>query len=129
MASLTAAAAAVPTQARDICWIDRVERMSGGVRVYFSDARTVTIIRPGSRGVTVFVDQDKPEAPTSDRLPAQVKRVEGALGDQFMSLNSGHDGCRLTVATQGDKIGLWAQAWMGMPGTRPGTSEKFIVAQ
>ena len=126
MVALAWLVAAAPAKA---CWVDRVERAPNGVRVYFQSGRTVSVMRPGKPAMVLLVDQTKPEEPATNKLPARVKRVEGALGDQFMSFNSPHDGCRLTVATLGNTIGLWAQAWTGMPGERPSGTEYFIASK
>jgi hypothetical protein len=117
-----------PVEARDICWIDRVERTKGGVKVFFESGRYVQIFRPSKPITTVLVDRSAPEHPPSSKDPARVKSVEGVSGDRFVTRTS-HDGCSMTVATQGDGVGIWVEAEMGLPGGPPVKTEKFIAAQ
>ena len=85
LASVLAMVSTVPTQApvTHICWVDRVEAEGSGVRVFFAE------------GAPVHPDEES---------------VHGELGATFSPANSGHDGCRLTVARKGKKLGVQAEA-------------------
>ncbi|MPZ33077.1 MAG: hypothetical protein GEV13_19160 [Rhodospirillales bacterium] len=128
-AAIAAIAMASPSTASAICWIERVERTKAGVKVFFGDRRPVWIIRPGQRLTIVDVDQAGSAEPASGNRPARVRWVEGVPGDLFRVQNSHHDSCRLTVARQGDKLGLWAEAQLSLPGTPSHETAKFIAAQ
>lgn len=130
LASLLAAAASA--EARDICWIDRVERTTAGVRVFFSEPRVV-FIRGAARSGAFDVDQSKPEGGLSDRQIPRAKSVEATPGDQLRTDNN-HDGCTLTFRMEGNVAGLWVENWYMPPPTagvpmKPGQQTKFIPAQ
>jgi hypothetical protein len=130
LASLVATAASA--EARDICWIDKVERTAVGVRVFFSEPRIVFV--KGAVKSTVFeVDQSKPEGGSSDGRISRAKSVEAIPGDK-LSTNNSHDGCTLTFKIEGNVAGLWVENWYMPPPTagvpmKPGQQTKFIPAQ
>jgi len=121
-----------PVEARDICWIDRIERTATGIRVFFSEPRVV-FVKGGVRSTVIEVDQNAPEREQSDKQLARVKSIEAVPGDQLRTDNN-HDGCTMTVATQGTATGLSVKNWYMPPPTagvkmEPMQTTKFIAAQ
>ncbi len=97
---------AVPSPApprTHICWIDHVGRDGSGVRVFFSSS-----------------------APTG----SEQKSVRGEVGARFMPANSSHDGCVITVARNGDELGVRAEASFFLPGLmqEPQVRSEWIAA-
>jgi hypothetical protein len=103
--------------AKDICWIDRIDRTTIGVRVFFSESRIVFVVRPG-KSTVVEANQNVPERAEAGNTPARVRSIDAALGDQLRT-NNNHDGCTMTVATQGDVPGLVVKNWYMLPPTSP----------
>jgi hypothetical protein len=121
------------SSARDICWIDRIDRTAAGVRVFFSEPRLVFVVRPG-KSTVVEANQNAPERADAGNNPARIRSIDAAFGDQLRTSNN-HDGCTMTVATQGDVPGLLVKNWYmlppipGNPESGPQENTKFIAAR
>ncbi len=126
------AAISAPAEARDICFIDKVERTAAGVRVFFSEPRIV-FVKGAVKSTAFEVDQSKPEGGLSDGNIPRVKSVEIVAGDK-LSTNNSHDGCLMTLKMEGNVAGLWVENWYMPPPTagvpmKPGQQTKFIPAR
>ena len=86
-------------QAQTICWIDRVERNSDGVSVYFIQPRIVQF--PGR-----LVSIDPKKGNTENTKAA----LNVNLGDEFFSTNVPEDSCGMKVVMEGGKVGIRAHA-------------------
>lgn len=115
--------------ARDICWIERVERTKQGVDVYFSDVRNVNVIRTGGKPETYLAYPSNAVRVQLYGNETPVGAVSAGLGDRLFSHNSPHDSCSLTVVMRDGKIGLDANASMQMGDLPPSSARKFIPAE
>lgn len=104
IALLLATSMAAEPAPSHLCWVARVEREGGGVRIVFVDG-----------------------APVAG--PATGVHVEP--GGRIAPANSGHDGCSLTVERRGDVLGVAAEAHLFLPGAMevPDVRREWIVAE
>jgi hypothetical protein len=113
----------------EICGITRVERTSEGVRVYFEIPLEVEVLRPGEKPLAILVDPNAPEKAKLNNTADPVRAVPAVLGDRLQTRQGAHAGCNMTVATQGDSIGILATIGVALPGLPAYHDTKFVPAR
>jgi hypothetical protein len=108
--------------ASEICGITRVERTSEGVRVYF-EPTWVEVLRPGEKPLMIMVDPNAPEEAKPHNTADRVRAVPAVLGDGLRWRQRAHSVCNMTVAAQGDSIGILATFGSALPGLPPTTTQ------
>jgi hypothetical protein len=129
MAFAASAAYGAPADASEICGITRVERTSEAVRVYFEIPLRVEVLRPGEKPLPIMVDPNVPEKAKANNTADPVRAVPAVLGDGLQTRQGAHAGCNMTVATQGDSIGILATIGVALPGLPSYQDTKFVPAR
>jgi len=91
--------------AANLCTIDRVERTTLGVNVYFSAMRLLTIYYPGLERRTVVADPKAREAVGRERL-GPFRGVSLVVGDRVLMPFGDHQSCELNVFAKEGKMGV-----------------------
>lgn len=118
--------------AASICWVDRVEKHSDGVLVYFSDARDVVLSH--EKTPTRYLITATPP-PNLTGNPMVLPALPAELNDVIFVRNGPEDTCRMTVVSEAGNIGIRAEAAVALPGimsmngNKPQRSSDFIPAR
>lgn len=122
---------ATPAQAAGhSCFIDRVESVPEGVRVYF-DAAADSTVSVRLKGETAYTRSYRTRngklRPGDDDQAVEQEFVLLAEGDAMSMLNSPYDRCTVEVARHGGYIGVLAANVVSEPGASR-VQEEFIPA-
>ena len=112
------------------CFIDRVESVPEGVRVYF-DAAADSAVSVRLKGETAYTQTYRTRngklRPGDDDQAVEQEFVLLAEGDGMRMLNSPYDRCTVEVARHGGYIGVLAANVVSEPGVSR-VQEEFIPA-
>lgn len=117
-----------------ICWIDKVEKDSSGLRIYFSSNSVASIFlkRPSGRNDTYNLSKGKIIKPGhAVQLSEEIAQSELNFlllnkGDQVELMQGAHDRCTLSVNDGSAGVGLSVESFFTPHGLPAAKASAFI---
>ena len=127
---LAALSAGGEGQAAHICWIDRVERASGGLNLYFVERAELRVNVSGRLDQVGFYFVSGGVA--HQRRPDRVSRESADHifvrdGDRLFLSQMPEDNCTIDVTANDQEAGLHAEAVIRLYGMPPSKATEFIA--
>ena len=130
-ALLAVLAPAGAARAAHICWIDRVERVSGGLNIYFIDRAElrVNVSRGLDQAGFYFVSGGVAHQRRPDRVSRETAdHIFVRDGDRLYLSQMIEDNCTIDVTANDQEAGLHAEAVIRLYGMPPSKATEFIGA-